>query len=165
MCHLKQSKSRLLFTVLGFLSFSAIYCQSYILVDKPNLKLLVISNRDTLFHTPISCGKRLGQKTIENDYKTPEGKFIISQIQDSSKWEHDFRDGNGIIPNAYGPVFIRLETGKWKGIGIHGTCFPESIGTRDSEGCIRLRNEDVIKLKEMVKIGMEVVILSDDILE
>lgn len=28
-----------------------------------------------------------------------------------------------------------------KKIGVHGTCKPESIGTRDSDGCIRLHKK------------------------
>ncbi len=34
--------------------------------------------------------------------------------------------------------------------GIHGTIDPASIGTQSSEGCIRLRNDDVLKLAELL---------------
>ena len=46
-----------------------------------------------------------------------------------------------------------------KGIGIHGTHKPESIGTRDTEGCIRLHNDDLRQLVGHVRVGMTVVIL------
>ena len=46
-------------------------------------------------------------------------------------------------------------------IGIHGTHLPESIGTRCTEGCIRLNNDDLRELKEYIKIGMTVIILPD----
>ncbi len=45
--------------------------------------------------------------------------------------------------------------------GIHGTPFPESIGTRATEGCIRLRNEDITDLKGRVRVGTTVIILPD----
>ena len=43
-------------------------------------------------------------------------------------------------------------------IGIHGTHDPSSIGTRASEGCIRLNNKDLETLKPYVKVGTKVVI-------
>ena len=42
------------------------------------------------------------------------------------------------------------------GIGIHGTHDPASIGTCASEGCIRLQNENLKKLKDYAKVGMQV---------
>jgi len=68
---------------------------------------------------------------------------------------HDFGDGKGPIAGAYGPKFIRLKTG-WSGIGIHGTHDPAYIGKRVTEGCIRLKNEDLAELVPYVKVGMKV---------
>ena len=48
--------------------------------------------------------------------------------------------------------------GAWGGIGIHGTHKPEAMGMRDSEGCIRLRNENVVDLKQYVRVGTKVII-------
>lgn len=133
-----------------------------VIVDKPNLQLFVIESSDTLFSAPICAGSNFGDKVKKGDQRTPEGVFCISQILNSSKWKHDFGDGRGQIRGAYGPWFFRLRTPKWiTGIGIHGTCFPESIGKRESEGCVRLKNEDLIKLKALIKVGMKVVITKD----
>lgn len=41
---------------------------------------------------------------------------------------------------------------------IHGTNAPWTIGTNNSSGCIRMRNEDVVELYEMVKVGAKVVV-------
>ena len=46
--------------------------------------------------------------------KTPEGDFTIREINDSSAWKHDFKDGLGMIEGAYGPYFIRLWTNSLK---------------------------------------------------
>ena len=107
----------------------------------------------------ISCGKNLGNKQKIGDLKTPEGVFHISEIEDASTWGHDFKDGKGKIEGAYGPWFLRLEIPGHKGIGIHGTHKPESIGTRDTEGCIRLNNKDIADLKDKVNIGMVVIVM------
>jgi hypothetical protein len=50
----------------------------------------------------------------------------------------------------------RLEMGD--GYGIHGTNAPESIGRSASHGCVRLRNEDIAKLYDMVEVGTAVYI-------
>jgi len=44
------------------------------------------------------------------------------------------------------------------GYGIHGTDHPESIGRAASHGCVRLRNEDIEKLYDMVPVGTVVYI-------
>ncbi len=42
---------------------------------------------------------------------------------------------------------------------IHGSNAPWTIGHEVSSGCIRMRNEDVIELYEMVNVGTKVVVL------
>lgn len=91
--------------------------------------------------------------------------FVVDEIDYAADWTHDFGDGQGEIAGAYGPWFISLNTG-WDGIGIHGTHDPDSIGKNVSEGCIRLHNEDVAELKELIVeydggIGVKVVITED----
>lgn len=122
-----------------------------------NLRLIDFKGREVAKY-PISCGKNYGNKEKTGDLRTPEGLFHITEIEKASDWVHDFRDGNGEIRGAYGPFFIRLEVPGHAGIGIHGTHKPESIGTRDTEGCIRLNNDDLEKLVPQVHIGMAVFI-------
>lgn len=98
--------------------------------------------------------------------KTPESEpgepFTIQQIQDASTWTHDFNDGRGPIL-AYGNWFMRLKT-PFSGIGIHGSTGNEkSVPGRASEGCIRLRDTDIITLKEKyAHVGMKVIIKQEE---
>ena len=85
--------------------------------------------------------------------------FHITEIEKADHWTHDFGDGSGEISGAYGPFFIRLEVPGHKGIGIHGTHKPKSIGTRDTDGCIRLYNQDLVELVQFCHIGMAVLII------
>jgi lipoprotein-anchoring transpeptidase ErfK/SrfK len=55
--------------------------------------------------------------------------------------------------NPVGVLWIALDK---KGIGIHGTASPDSIGRSVSHGCIRLANWDVVRLAERVKFGTPV---------
>lgn len=131
-----------------------------VVIDKSTLTLYLLSTGgDTLFHTGVATGMAPGQKRRPGDMRTPEGSFIISEIVDASRWKHDFGDGLGEISGAYGPLFMRLLTPGHSGIGIHGTHLPASIGTRASEGCIRLDNDSLLRLSRMVRPGTRVTIL------
>ena len=128
-----------------------------IVISKQEFTLTLLANDGSaIVSYPVAIGKNPGNKRMAGDMKTPEGEFIITQIQRSTHWTHDFGDGNGEIDGCYGNWFIRLDARPHKGIGIHGTHDPESIGTRATEGCVRLRNEDLDALREYVKEGMRV---------
>jgi hypothetical protein len=130
-----------------------------VIVNKQQMQLFVYSYSGELkLRAPIACGRRYGNKQKVGDYRTPEGVFSISDIEDSKSWAHDFKDGNGEIQGAYGPYFIRLLTPGHKGIGIHGTHDPESLGKRATEGCVRLHNSQIGLLAKMVKPGTVVVV-------
>lgn len=140
------------------------HAQNRIVISKQKLQLYVMNPKgDTLCSLLCAVGENYGNKKKKGDRKTPEGKFSISKIQNSKKWTHDFKDGAGERKGAYGPWFIRLRTPHFAGIGIHGTCFPNSIGSRSSEGCIRLLNEDIQKLVKLIKKGNVVIIEKDSI--
>jgi lipoprotein-anchoring transpeptidase ErfK/SrfK len=129
-----------------------------IVIDKSDFTMEIFRDGETVEQYGIAVGQNQGDKQGVGDMRTPEGEFPIVQIQNSSKWTHDFKDGKGQTKGAYGPYFIRLGTPGWTGIGIHGTHAPDSIGTNVTEGCIRLNNEDVQALRKMVKVGDKVVI-------
>ncbi|MBP2629079.1 MAG: ykuD [Firmicutes bacterium] len=130
-----------------------------IIVDKSEFKLHLFKEGTIIKSYDVAIGKNPGQKQRVGDMTTPTGEFTVDEIINSSYWTHDFNDGNGEIEGAYGPWFISLETG-WNGIGIHGTHNPNSIRTMASEGCIRMNNDEVAELKELISTGTKVVIAS-----
>ena len=142
----------------------------FILISKPEYRLYVceVVDGDTVkrVHYPVCVGKAKGQKQKKGDMRTPEctadNPFVITEIKDASQWYHDFGDGRGSIL-SYGNWFMRLKTPGFSGIGIHGSTNNESsVPGRGSEGCIRLRDDDLIQLKEKYAfVGMRVVILPD----
>lgn len=130
-----------------------------IVVSKQDMRLRVYDYKGTrLMDYGIACGKNFGQKHKVGDMKTPEGMFFVQSIDDAAERTHDFGDGRGEIHGAYGPYFIRLDTPGNKGIGIHGTHDPLSIGTRATEGCIRLNNNDLVEFVNVVRPGMMVLV-------
>jgi lipoprotein-anchoring transpeptidase ErfK/SrfK len=129
-----------------------------VLIEKNEHKLTVLRDGARLKEYRIAVGKNGGDKKRVGDMRTPEGKFAVQRIENASNWTHDFRDGKGVIKNAYGPLFIRLKTDPWKGIGIHGTHDPGSIGTDVTEGCVRLENDDLLEFRELIAVGTKVLI-------
>ena len=57
--------------------------------------------------------------------------------------------------SAFSSVFQRFGAGDGR-IGIHGTNAPSKLGQAVSNGCIRMSNEGITKLKEMLPLGVPV---------
>jgi LysM repeat protein len=100
--------------------------------------------------------KRYSVGTGKND-NTPRGNFKLDLKQKEPTW---YKTGSNPIP--YGSKENLLGT-RWMGIdcpgyGIHGTWEPDSVGTASSAGCIRLINEEVEELYDIVPLGTTVTI-------
>lgn len=133
--------------------------KSHIVVDKIGHTITFFSNGEFSRQYGVAVGKNPGNKSKEGDMRTPEGTFTILQVHEASHWVHDFGDGKGVIEGAYGPLFIRLNTAPWRGIGIHGTHDPDSIGSDATEGCIRMNNSDLLELADLIEDETTVTIL------
>jgi len=170
-------KKRILLWIILLLPYLGLYCgwemykhtvaeianSTFVIISKEDMTLSVYNYKGMKMSSyPIACGRNFGDKEIQGDMKTPEGVFNICDIQNSSEWSHDFKDGKGKITGAYGPFFIRLSVPNQSGIGIHGTHNPNSIGTRITEGCVRMHNEDLTKLVKQIKVGSVVAILPSE---
>jgi lipoprotein-anchoring transpeptidase ErfK/SrfK len=91
---------------------------------------------------------------------TPLGEFEIFQMIVDPIWQNPWT-GEVSAPGANSALGLR-----WIGftelpngiIGFHGTPTVSSIGRAASNGCVRLRNEDVLALYEHVRMGMTVVV-------
>ena len=144
----------------------------FIVMSKKDYYLYVYEaqGKDTVLVARYDCSFSLkkGNKQKKGDMRTPhctmKNPFTISQIVNASSWHHDFGDGRGSI-KSYGDYFMRLVTPGHSGIGIHGsTNNRESVPGRASEGCIRLKDEDIIDLKNNYAfVGMKVVIKAEDV--
>lgn len=96
---------------------------------------------------------------------SPIGEWKVSGITKLPRFRYDkemlehgqrSRDFHMLPPgpnSRVGVIWIALNK---KGIGIHGTNEPETIGHAASHGCIRLANWDVVRLAQKVKPGVPV---------
>ncbi len=106
-------------------------------INTENAELTVWVN-DTAWKTyPVAVGK---WSTL-----TPVGEWKII--------DKGFESGG-----AFGTRWMSLDI-PWGGYGIHGTNRPWSIGSYASQGCIRMFNEEIEELFEIVSIGTRVKII------
>lgn len=110
---------------------------------------------------PSSDGSVLTVSGADVVRRYPNGSVVPLE---ATEGHEIIANGNIIIP-PYGTTQRRymgvLGTRRLylgDGYGIHGTDHPESIGKAASHGCVRLRNEDVEKLYDMVPVGTPVFI-------
>ncbi|MDR3245382.1 MAG: L,D-transpeptidase [Prevotellaceae bacterium] len=130
-----------------------------ILVSKQDLKLRMINYHDSISLTcPIASGANPGDKKKSGDKRTPEGIFTVYAVHDASDWDYDFKDGKGRIKGTYGKYFVRFK--EHYHIGIHGTHLPESLGSRASEGCIRMQNENIENIVPMISRSKTLIIVA-----
>jgi lipoprotein-anchoring transpeptidase ErfK/SrfK len=113
-----------------------------ILVSIPDRKLALIEDGRVIKVYPIAVGV--------SSSPTPAGRFrVINRLTDPAYYSPGL-----VIPpgddNPLGPRWIGLNQ---KSFGIHGTNEPHSIGRRASHGCVRMRNQDVLELFELVRVG------------
>ena len=133
----------------------------FMVISKREFRLYVYEARpeqhDTILaaHFPV-CYARYPEAKTKSTMLQP---FTIQQIQNATDWHHDFGDGRGSI-RSYGDWFMRLETPGFTGVGIHGSTNNEaSVPGRDSEGCIRLRDNDLNVLHDrFAEVGQKVII-------
>jgi lipoprotein-anchoring transpeptidase ErfK/SrfK len=101
---------------------------------------------------PVAVGKE--------GWETPTGEFeVFSQISEPG-WTNPFtNEVMGPGPNnPLGDRWIAFWTDGNNSIGFHGTPNRESIGKAASHGCVRMYNEDVKELYEIVTIGTPVTV-------
>jgi lipoprotein-anchoring transpeptidase ErfK/SrfK len=79
---------------------------------------------------------------------------------DEAMLEHGYRSDNfyNIPPGPRNPVGIMWMGLNKRGIGIHGTNSPDTIGRTGSHGCIRLANWDAARILNEVTEGDQVLI-------
>ena len=91
---------------------------------------------------------RPGEETIT-------GEFVVGTKSTNPMWT---KIGQDPIPfgdprNPLGTRWIGWNRERPTSYGFHGTTDPHSIGQAASDGCIRLRNEDVEELFEILPVG------------
>jgi hypothetical protein len=110
-------------------------------------------------------------KLADGSAITVEGNEVVRKTADGLIAPFDVAEGreivagkNIVIPpygttqRKYSGVLGTNRLNMGDGYALHGTDVPSSIGTSVSHGCVRLRNEDIETLYQMVPVGTPVYI-------
>jgi len=97
----------------------------------------------------VQTASPIGEWKVRRISKMPTFRYDKEMLQ------HGQRSGNfhPLPPGPRNPVGVMWIALNKKGIGIHGTNDPGSIGHAASHGCIRLANWDVVRLATKIKSG------------
>ena len=117
--------------------------------------ILEVHEREKLIAAyPVTVGSAhtaspIGEWKVRRITKMPTFRY------DKEMLKHGQRSGNFYLlpPGPRSPVGVMWIALNKKGIGIHGTNAPGSIGRAASHGCIRLSNWDVVRLATKIKSG------------
>ena len=126
-------------------------------IDTKMNMLTVLENDKAIAAYPVTIGSAqtaspIGEWHVRGISKLPRFRW------DEAMLKHGQRSSDFYMlpPGPRSPVGVLWIALNKKGIGIHGTSTPESIGHSSSHGCIRLANWDVVRLAERVKVGTPV---------
>jgi lipoprotein-anchoring transpeptidase ErfK/SrfK len=110
-------------------------------------------------------------KLADGSVITVEGNEVVRKAPDGQMIPFDVAEGREIVVNKnmiippfgttqrkYSGVLGTNRLNLGDGYALHGTDVPSSIGTSVSHGCVRLRNEDIETLYQMVPVGTPVYI-------
>ena len=110
-------------------------------------------------------------KVADGSVITVEGNEVVRKAPDGQIVPFDVAEGREIVVNKniiippfgttqrkYSGVLGTNRLNLGDGYALHGTDVPSSIGTSVSHGCVRLRNEDIETLYQMVPVGTPVYI-------
>ncbi|GAB4243381.1 MAG: hypothetical protein Kow00129_02500 [Thermoleophilia bacterium] len=119
-----------------------------IVIDLSDHRLDLFKGEELVDSFPVAVGK--------SGTPTPTGEFFVTVR---------VRPPNPA--GAYGPLALGLSAYSevltdWPGGGqaaIHGTNNPSAIGTDASHGCVRMRNQDILRVGEVAFVGTPVQIV------
>lgn len=129
--------------------------------------LLINKTNNTLYHLEGTTLKgKYHVATGKQPSYTPEGKFTIVTKYVNPYWggaNGKYKPVKGGAPNnPLGKRWMGLNIGGGGQYGIHGNAAKSSIGTYASLGCIRMYNEEVEALFDIIPNGTEVWIGNTD---
>jgi lipoprotein-anchoring transpeptidase ErfK/SrfK len=112
-----------------------------LVVDRQRLEAILFRAGRVVFRAPVGVGRP--------SWPTPKGHFYIrNRLMD-------------FVSATYGPLAFGTSARSavltdWPAggyIGIHGTDRPDLLPGRVSHGCIRMRNEDILRLGALMPVG------------
>jgi lipoprotein-anchoring transpeptidase ErfK/SrfK len=115
--------------------------RTHFVVDLGDRRATLFRNGRAAFRAPVGVGTA--------SFPTPRGRFYVRNKL--TRYRNPFYG-----PIAFGTSARSATLTDWPAggfVGIHGTNEPGLIPGRVSHGCIRLRNEAIVRLAKLMPIG------------
>lgn len=117
-----------------------------LVVDLRSLKATLFRRGRPIFRADVGVGK--------SSWPTPRGEFYVrNKLTDFASPMYG--------PVAFGTSARSAVLTDWPAggyVGIHGTDRPDLLPGRVSHGCIRMRNEDILRLSRLMPVGTPITI-------
>ncbi|PWU12792.1 MAG: hypothetical protein C5B49_15725 [Bdellovibrio sp.] len=153
----------------GFISLSERqeFSPYFFAVDKKRRILRVYENEGglpkILLESPSDMGKKDGDKSKENDRRTPVGIYFLQSKLAPPEIPFNLY-GKMAFTTDYPNVFDRRDDKTGSGIWLHAV--PDFVAlTRGSRGCVVVRNDVIEKLEKYVRLGQTPMVIFDEIAE
>jgi L,D-transpeptidase catalytic domain len=117
------------------------FVHTHLVVDRSRLRAMLLYDGRPIFDAPVGIGRP--------EAPTPAGEFYVLDRLTG------FGDPFYVLV-AFGTSARSTTLTDWPGggvVGIHGTNEPGLIPGRISHGCIRMRNDDVLRLSRLMPVG------------
>ncbi len=129
----------------GWLPRSALggyhFVTTHLVVDLRRLRATLWRNGRPVFSAPVGVG--------QSGSPTPRGEFYVRD--ELTGYASPFYGPVAFGTSARSTVLTEWPDGGF--VGIHGTDEPGLIPGRVSHGCIRLRNQDILRLAKLMPVG------------
>jgi lipoprotein-anchoring transpeptidase ErfK/SrfK len=114
---------------------------THLYIDRARFTATLKRNGTTVFTTRIGVGLPY--------WPTPKGEFYIRDR--FTNFGNPFYGPVAFLTSARSPVLTDWPGGGF--VGVHGTNQPGILPGRVSHGCIRIRNEEILRLARLMKVG------------
>lgn len=139
----------------------------FFVVNKKQRFLRVYENKngwpEKILETPSDMGKTDGDKTRENDHRTPVGiYFLLDKLTQPAIPFNLY--GNLAFTTDYPNIFDRRDDKTGSGIWLHAV--PDNVPlTRGSRGCVVVRNDVIRDLGKFVQLHQTPLVIVEEIKE
>ncbi|NEQ50420.1 MAG: L,D-transpeptidase [Leptolyngbya sp. SIO3F4] len=123
--------------------------------------ILELSERQLYVYQGESLAKTFPVAVGKSGWETPTGTFEVAYMLENPGWTNPFT-GELVPPGSENPLgerWISFWTDGQNEIGFHGTPNRDSVGHAESHGCVRLYNEHIRELYDLVTPGTLVTVL------
>ncbi len=138
-------------------SFDPKFTPGQIIVSFGDRRLYLITKKGQAISYPIAVPREKsrwqGTTKISSKKINPSWRPTPEMLQENPKLPHWVPGGHPMNPLGVRALYLGASAYR-----IHGTDAPWTIGKAVSQGCIRMKNEDVLDLYPRVPVGMRVTV-------